>query len=332
MTFKPALDLPNIEADSTQIQQVLINLILNARDALCGNGTITITTRIGSDTQALPGAASNCLYNILEVEDNGVGIPKDVLHRIFEPFYTTKEVGKGTGLGLAMVYGIIKKHNGFIEVTSALGEGTKFSAFLPVTAKLNDDSADLEIISTQQRQQRKLVVLVVDDEPDLRDFCVTALGEIATEILTASNGVEALEQFEQGQPQGGPRAAGFDDAEDERPRMFSAVARLGPASTGLDFQRLQSGRGRGNYPQRQRDRFPAETVRLEAVDRKCGAGVESENRCGGLKVPSGSAHRAAVMECGDTSPLSHGSAGSNRDTPRPNHSGAAVSINSGFAE
>ncbi len=64
-----------------------------------------------------------------------MGIPKDVLHRIFEPFYTTKEVGKGTGLGLAMVYGIIKKHNGFIEVTSALGEGTKFSAFLPVTAK-----------------------------------------------------------------------------------------------------------------------------------------------------------------------------------------------------
>ena len=194
--FLAEANLPNIEADSTQIQQVLINLILNARDALCGNGHITITTRVGSDVQAQPGAASDCLYNILEVEDNGVGIPKDVLHRIFEPFYTTKEVGKGTGLGLAMVYGIIKKHNGFIEVTSALGEGTKFSAFLPVTHKETEDEVEMQIVTTQQRRKRKLVVLVVDDEPDLRDFCVTALGEVATEILTASNGVEALAQYE----------------------------------------------------------------------------------------------------------------------------------------
>ena len=190
-------DLPNIEADSTQIQQVLINLILNARDALSGNGQITISTRIGSDTQAQTGLpAADQQYAILEVEDNGVGIPKDVLHRIFEPFYTTKEVGKGTGLGLAMVYGIIKKHNGFIEVTSALGEGTKFSAFLPVTYKLDEEYHGPTIEeSVRELRQRNLVVMVVDDEPDLRNFCVTALGEIATEILTASNGVEAIEQY-----------------------------------------------------------------------------------------------------------------------------------------
>ena len=192
--FQPSLELPNIEADSTQIQQVLINLILNARDALSGSGTITISTRIGADTQAQPNASADALYAILEVEDNGVGIPKDVLHRIFEPFYTTKEVGKGTGLGLAMVYGIIKKHNGFIEVTSALGEGTKFSAFLPVTHKENRE--ELLRRHNRQMEQRELVVMVVDDEPDLRNFCVTALGEIATEILTAANGVEAIEQFE----------------------------------------------------------------------------------------------------------------------------------------
>jgi signal transduction histidine kinase/ActR/RegA family two-component response regulator len=193
--FQPETGLPNIEADSTQIQQVLINLILNARDAINGCGKITISTRVGTDTQALPGAPSERVYNILEVEDDGVGIPKDVLHRIFEPFYTTKEVGKGTGLGLAMVYGIIKKHNGFIEVTSALGIGTKFSAFLPATEKKTDDD-DAGASRKSRRQQRKLVVLVVDDEPDLRDFCVTALGEVATEILTAGNGLEALEQFE----------------------------------------------------------------------------------------------------------------------------------------
>ena len=89
-----------------------------------------------------------------------MGIPKDVLHRIFEPFYTTKEVGKGTGLGLAMVYGIIKKHNGFIEVTSALGEGTKFSAFLPVTAKENGEDDYNNGRGRRPMPQRKLVVMV----------------------------------------------------------------------------------------------------------------------------------------------------------------------------
>ncbi len=195
--FQPAEGVPNIEADSTQIQQILINLILNAKDALGGNGHIIISTRIGGDTQASSGLpASEMSYAILEVEDNGVGIPRDVLHRIFEPFYTTKEVGKGTGLGLAMVYGIIKKHNGFIEVTSALGEGTKFSAFLPVTAKRAGEDDEISRESVRELRQRELVVMVVDDEPDLRNFCVTALGEVATEILTAANGVEALEQFE----------------------------------------------------------------------------------------------------------------------------------------
>ncbi len=195
--FQPANELPNIEADSTQIQQVLINLILNARDALGGTGTIIISTKIGADTQAQgEPLEGDQRYAILEVEDNGVGIPKDVLHRIFEPFYTTKEVGKGTGLGLAMVYGIIKKHDGFIEVTSALGEGTKFSAFIPLTAKTTQDLSDPGEIGTRRDPDRKLTVMVVDDEPDLRDFCVTALGEIASDILTAGNGVEALEQFE----------------------------------------------------------------------------------------------------------------------------------------
>ena len=95
-----------------------------------------------------------------------------------------------------MVYGIIKKHNGFIEVTSALGEGTKFSAFLPVTAKLNEEDGSIHVEDTVRKlRQRNLVVMVVDDEPDLRNFCVTALGEIATEIITASNGVEAIEEY-----------------------------------------------------------------------------------------------------------------------------------------
>ncbi len=186
--------LPNIEADETQIQQVLINLVINARDALPGAGKITVSTRPGLDTQATTGA-SNTIYTILEVEDDGVGIPKDVLHRIFEPFYTTKEVGKGTGLGLSMVYGIIKKHNGFIEVTSALGVGTKFSVFLPSCAKPAETGNPLAGAS-RPLHKREATVLVVDDEPDLREFCVAALGDLCSNILTASNGMEAIEQFQ----------------------------------------------------------------------------------------------------------------------------------------
>ncbi|MBV9127393.1 MAG: response regulator [Verrucomicrobia bacterium] len=184
--------LPNIEADETQIQQVLINLVINARDALPGAGKITVSTRPGLDTQS--SAATGTIYTILEVEDDGVGIPKDVLHRIFEPFYTTKEVGKGTGLGLSMVYGIIKKHNGFIEVTSALGVGTKFSVFLPSCAKPAELGNPLAGAPRAARK-RDATLLIVDDEPDLREFCVAALGELCSHILTASNGVEAIEHF-----------------------------------------------------------------------------------------------------------------------------------------
>lgn len=188
--------LPNIEADETQIQQVLINLVINARDALPGSGHITISTRPGFDTQAIANTTST-IYTILEVEDDGVGIPKDVLHRIFEPFYTTKEVGKGTGLGLAMVYGIVKKHNGFIEVTSALGVGTKFSVFLPSTAKALQLGQALVGIRGEHKGPRELTIMVVDDEPALREFCVAALGEICSNILTACNGLEALERFKE---------------------------------------------------------------------------------------------------------------------------------------
>ena len=188
--------LPNIEADETQIQQVLINLVINARDALPGSGHITISSRPGFDTQAVANTSST-IYTILEVEDDGVGIPKDVLHRIFEPFYTTKEVGKGTGLGLAMVYGIVKKHNGFIEVTSALGVGTKFSVFLPSTAKALQVGQALVGVRGEHKGPRELTIMVVDDEPALREFCVAALGEMCSNILTASNGLEAIERFKE---------------------------------------------------------------------------------------------------------------------------------------
>lgn len=183
-------DLKAVEVDETQIQQVLINLVLNARDAVGDRGTITVNTRPNYDTKTD--------YCILEIEDNGVGIPKDVLHRIFEPFYTTKEVGKGTGLGLAMVYGIIKKHDGFIEVTSALGVGTKFSIYLPFAENPVEETKNRPGTSdATERKRRNATVLIVDDEPMLREFCAMALKEICTTVHTAANGVEALQKFKE---------------------------------------------------------------------------------------------------------------------------------------
>ncbi len=196
MRFTPQGGLPYVEADETQIQQVIINLVLNARDALSskkGGGQITITTRRGVDAQA---TAENAVrpFAVLEVEDNGIGIPKESLHRIFEPFFTTKDVGKGTGLGLAMVYGIIKKHNGFIEVNSAEKIGTKFSVFIP--AREVEHTEEVVVAPRAPSARRPVKIMVVDDEPDLREFCAAALGDIATEVLTASNGLEALEVFQ----------------------------------------------------------------------------------------------------------------------------------------
>lgn len=191
--------VPSIEADETLIQQVLVNLILNARDALPKqSGVITISTQKGTDLQQEHGG-SDQEFVVVEVEDNGVGIPKQVMSRIFEPFYTTKEVGKGTGLGLAMVYGIVKQHKGFIEVTSAPDQGSKFSVFLPGTDKecmVQETAAAFSSDSSTN----EITVMVVDDEEDLRMFCESALSEFCSRVITAEDGIKALEIAEKEGP------------------------------------------------------------------------------------------------------------------------------------
>ncbi|MFN3384984.1 MAG: PAS domain S-box protein [Candidatus Thermochlorobacter sp.] len=142
-------DLPEIYGDLTQLQQVIINLTLNACDAFpkhlleSGNACITFATSRAQDESVRARAAldKNKNYVHLKVSDNGIGIPKELQAKVFEPFFTTKEVGKGTGLGLSIVYGIIKKHQGLIEVESEAGKGTTFHIYLPVadfTAELKD--------------------------------------------------------------------------------------------------------------------------------------------------------------------------------------------------
>ncbi|MEW6676216.1 MAG: PAS domain-containing protein, partial [Nitrospirota bacterium] len=151
-------------ADSTQIEQVLMNLATNARDAMPDGGSLIIRTEsvtfdyeyIKTHGYGMPGP-----YVLLSVEDTGVGMAKDQRERIFEPFYTTKEVGKGTGLGLSIVYGIIKQHNGYINVYSESGKGTTFKIYLPlIKSKVEEEkSADLSIIKRGTE-----TILVAEDD------------------------------------------------------------------------------------------------------------------------------------------------------------------------
>ena len=127
-------DLPTLVADVSQIHQVLLNLLVNARDAIPDQGSISITTKtIEGDAliSRFPKATAR-QYIQIEVADTGIGMDESTRQRIFEPFFTTKGPGKGTGLGLAVVFGIIEHHSGFIDVQSALGEGTIFNVYLPI--------------------------------------------------------------------------------------------------------------------------------------------------------------------------------------------------------
>src|SRR5437588_2435222 len=126
--------MPLVQADTGMIEQVIMNLAVNARDAMPRGGTLTITTsRVEIDqtyAQTRPDARAGT-FVCLRVRDTGCGMDAATMTRIFEPFFTTKEVGKGTGLGLATVYGIVKQHEGWIEVASEAGTGTVFSSFFP---------------------------------------------------------------------------------------------------------------------------------------------------------------------------------------------------------
>jgi PAS domain S-box-containing protein len=189
-------DLKTIQADPSQIGQVLMNLGVNARDAMPDGGTLTIeTTNIQLDKEycnthieAKPGS-----YVLLTVSDTGQGMDKKTLSHIFEPFYTTKEKGKGTGLGLATVYGIVKKHDGHIICYSEPQHGTTFTIYFPSIQMEKDSDTPTDETPIPGGTE---TVLLVDDEEDLRDLGTTLLKRFGYKVISAGNGKEALEIYQ----------------------------------------------------------------------------------------------------------------------------------------
>jgi PAS domain S-box-containing protein len=193
-----APELPSIEADAGMLEQIIMNLAVNARDAMPGGGRLTLRTSAVELTEADLVCRANARagrFVCLQVTDTGCGMDATTLSRIFEPFFTTKEVGKGTGLGLATVYGIVKQHNGWIEVSSTIGAGSTFSVFFPAISKTAENRHEKSPAAVKLRGSGE-TILLVEDEADLREMTRDVLRGYDYRIVEAGSGVEALKAWD----------------------------------------------------------------------------------------------------------------------------------------
>jgi signal transduction histidine kinase/ActR/RegA family two-component response regulator/HAMP domain-containing protein len=199
LEFQPAVDNSFVQGDCGMIEQVVMNLSLNARDAMPRGGRLSI----GIETVDIDAAfiethpqAHTGRFVRLRVTDNGIGMDSATMGRIFEPFFTTKDIGKGTGLGLATVYGIVKQHEGWLEVNSEPGKGSTFDVFLPASDKV-PAFAEEEAASAAPVAGGSETILIVEDEAVLRSMARDILEECGYRILEASSGREALDVWNQ---------------------------------------------------------------------------------------------------------------------------------------
>jgi PAS domain S-box-containing protein len=182
-----------VEADAGMLDQAVMNLCINARDAMPHGGDLTLT----ADRLTLDEAAASALADArpgdfvrISVSDTGAGIPPEVLQHLFEPFFTTKDIGKGTGLGLASVHGVVHQHQGWIAVESALGRGSTFRIFLPVSARTISEAKPLA--SNSPTPKGRETVLLVEDEVIVRQVSAIALRSLGYRVFAASDANEAL--------------------------------------------------------------------------------------------------------------------------------------------
>lgn len=183
-----------ILADPGMIDQVLLNLAVNARDAMPRGGQLTITTervRVGPGGLPSPRDGRPGEYVRLSVTDTGTGIAPDILPKIFDPFFTTKEVDRGTGLGLPTVYGIVRQHEGWIEVKTEVGRGSTFEIFLPCAA--TNWAPSFRAKSAPVRSGGSETILLVEDEPSVRTTMEAVLAHHGYRVLSAGNGMQALQ-------------------------------------------------------------------------------------------------------------------------------------------
>jgi two-component system cell cycle sensor histidine kinase/response regulator CckA len=200
-------DLWPVKVDLSQFEQVIVNLAVNARDAMPEGGRLTVRT---ANVSAGGGAAANrkgmpaADYVLVEVNDTGTGIPPEIIDKVFEPFFSTKEVGKGTGLGLSTVYGIVKQTGGFVYVDSETGKGTTFSIFLPrhvPEAAAEAEAPASEVSPAAPARPADLTgegtILLVEDEDGLRSLNARGLKSRGYTVLEAANGIDALAALEE---------------------------------------------------------------------------------------------------------------------------------------
>jgi polar amino acid transport system substrate-binding protein len=186
-----------IYADRGQIEQVLINLATNARDAMPKGGLLTIETGLQIVEAPIDhenGSSEPGRYAVVTVSDTGTGMDEYTSKRLFEPFFTTKEVGKGTGLGMAIVYGIIKQHNGFISVRSETGQGSTFKIYLPIY-NVEEAGQRQEIAQEARTQGGTETILLAEDDVDVRNLVVTVLTDFGYQVIQAVDGQDAVEKF-----------------------------------------------------------------------------------------------------------------------------------------
>lgn len=197
LTLVLASDIAVTSADTVQIEQILMNLCVNARDAMPRGGQLSIETRnVVIDEEfrqrhyyAVPGP-----YVLLAVSDNGTGIDPATIERIFEPFFSTKEIGRGTGLGLATVYGIVKQHRGFITVDSVLGRGTTFRIYLPAA---QGEVHKVEHVREELVRGGTETILVAEDHDGIREMTIEILNGAGYLAIPARDGDEAVNTFAQ---------------------------------------------------------------------------------------------------------------------------------------
>ncbi|HEX2364314.1 MAG TPA: response regulator, partial [Bradyrhizobium sp.] len=208
-------DLWPVKVDVSQFEQVVVNLAVNARDAMPDGGRLSVKTANVTTAEAaqlaykgMPAAD----YVRIDISDTGTGIPADIREKIFEPFFSTKEVGKGTGLGLSTVYGIVKQTGGFVYVDSEEGKGTSFSIFLPRhRAEQEETHAEPQAVNGAAKESAgepraaaprpdltgQGTILLVEDEEGLRSLNARGLRSRGYSVIEAANGVEAMEALEE---------------------------------------------------------------------------------------------------------------------------------------